>query len=163
MDRRVVDLLQAMPERNRFVRGIRSWVGLRQVGLPYERQARSAGRPKYTLGRLMLLALDGFVSFSHVPLRVASLLGGGIALLSFVLATFYFLRRALKGLNPPGFATLVVAVFFLAGIQLITLGVIGEYLARIHFGSMNRPAYVIRNHAMTQSQQRLAKSRTPNG
>jgi dolichol-phosphate mannosyltransferase len=144
MDRKVVNLLQSMPERNRFVRGIRSWVGLRQTGLAYERQARYAGRPKYTFGRLMLLALDGFISFSHTPLRVASLLGLGISLLSFVLAGFYFVKKLTMGLNPPGFATLVVAIFFLAGIQLITIGVMGEYIGRIFDEVKQRPLYVVR-------------------
>ena len=88
MDRKVVRLLRSMPERNRFVRGLRSWVGLCQTGLAYKRQARHAGRPKYTWSRLMLLALDGFVSFSHMPLRVASLMGLSISLLSFLVAGF---------------------------------------------------------------------------
>ena len=144
MDRRVVNLLQSMPERNRFVRGIRSWVGLRQTGLSYERQARYAGRPKYTFGRLMLLALDGFISFSHTPLRVASLLGLSISLLSFLLAGFYFVKKLTTGLSPPGFATLVVSIFFLAGIQLITIGVMGEYIGRIFDEVKQRPLYVVR-------------------
>lgn len=144
MDRKVVDLLQSMPERNRFVRGIRSWVGLRQTGLRYERHARHAGRPKYTFGRLTLLALDGFISFSHTPLRIASLLGFSISLLSFLLAGFYFVKKLTLGLNPPGFATLVVAIFFLAGIQLITIGVMGEYVGRIFDEVKQRPLYVVR-------------------
>ncbi len=144
MDRRVVNLLRTMPERNRFVRGIRSWVGLRQKGLPYERQARYAGRPKYTFGRLTLLALDGFISFSHTPLRLASLLGIGISLMSFVLAAFYFVKKLTLGLNPPGFATLVVAIFFLAGMQLITIGVMGEYIGRIFDEVKQRPLYIVR-------------------
>jgi glycosyltransferase involved in cell wall biosynthesis len=144
MDRRVVDLLRSMPERNRFVRGIRSWVGLRQMGLPYERHARHAGRPKYSFSRLMLLALDGFISFSHMPLRVASLLGLAISLLSFLLAAFYFVKRLTTGLTPPGFATLVVAIFFLAGIQLTTIGVVGEYIGRIFDEVKQRPLYVVR-------------------
>jgi dolichol-phosphate mannosyltransferase len=144
MDRKVVNLLQSMPERNRFVRGIRSWVGLRQIGLPYERQTREAGQPKYTFGRLMLLALDGFISFSHAPLRVASILGFAISLVSLLLAAFYFVKRLTTGLTPPGFATLVVAVFFLAGVQLVTLGVIGEYVGRIFDEVKQRPLYVVR-------------------
>ena len=144
MDRTVVNLLRSMPERNRFVRGIRSWVGLRQTGLPYERQARNAGRPKYSFARLMLLALDGLISFSYTPLRVASLSGVGISLLSFLLAGFFFIKKLTTGLNPPGFATLVVAIFFLAGIQLITIGVMGEYIGRIFDEVKRRPLYVVR-------------------
>ena len=92
----------------------------------------------------MLLALDGFISFSHMPLRVASLLGLGISLLSFLVAGFYFAKKVLRGLNPAGFTTLVVAVFFLAGIQLMTIGVVGEYVGRIFDEVKRRPLYVVR-------------------
>ncbi len=145
MDRRVVDLLVGMPERNRFVRGIRSWVGLDQVGLAYERHARQAGKPKFTMTRLVYLALDGLVSFSYVPLRVITMLGFGVSLLSIVLAVFYAIKKLTVGLNPPGFATLIVAIFFLAGMQLITIGVIGEYVGRIFEEVKRRPLYVVRN------------------
>jgi dolichol-phosphate mannosyltransferase len=144
MDRRVVDLLRSMPERNRFMRGIRSWVGLRQMGLPYERQARHAGQPKYTFGRLVLLALDGLISFSYMPLRAITLLGFSISLFSIIMAMFYAVKKLTAGLNPPGFATLVVAIFFLAGMQLITMGVIGEYVGRIYDEVKQRPLYVVR-------------------
>lgn len=144
MDRRVVDLLISMPERNRFVRGIRSWVGLNQVGLPVERQARSGGKPKYTFGRLLLLALDGLISFSYLPLRTITMLGFGISLLSIFAAVFYAVKRLMTGLGPAGFATLVVAVFFLAGVQLITMGVIGEYVGHIFEEVKQRPLYVVR-------------------
>ena len=143
-ERRVVDLLISMPERNRFVRGIRSWVGLNQSGLPVERQARSAGKPKYTFGRLLLLALDGLISFSYLPLRTITMLGFSISLLSIFAAVFYAVTRLVTGLGPPGFATLVVAVFFLAGIQLITMGVIGEYVGHIFEEVKQRPLYVVR-------------------
>jgi dolichol-phosphate mannosyltransferase len=144
MDRRVVDLLVGMPERNRFVRGIRSWVGLNQVGLAYERHARHAGKPKFTFTRLVYLALDGLVSFSYVPLRVITMLGFGVSLLSIVLAVFYAIKKLTVGLSPPGFATITVAIFFLAGMQLITIGVIGEYVGRIFEEVKRRPLYVVR-------------------
>jgi dolichol-phosphate mannosyltransferase len=144
MDRRVVEVLNGMPERNRFVRGIRSWVGLDQVGLAYDRQERYAGAPKYTFRRLLYLALDGLVSFSYVPLRMISILGLCVSVMSFILAVFYLIKKLTSGLNPPGFATLVVAVFFLAGIQLITIGVIGEYVGRIFEEVKRRPLYVLR-------------------
>jgi dolichol-phosphate mannosyltransferase len=133
-----------MPERNRFVRGIRSWVGLKQVGLPFERHARHAGNSKYTVGRLMLLALDGLISFSYLPLRLISALGLSVSLLSLVLAVFFFVKKLVYGLNPPGYASLIVSIFFLAGIQLITLGVIGEYVGRIFEEAKRRPMYVLR-------------------
>jgi dolichol-phosphate mannosyltransferase len=144
MDRRVVDALCSMPERNRFVRGLRSWVGLRQTGLPYERHARLSGRPKYTYARLALLALDGFVSFSHIPLRLASLLGFAISLVSFGFAAFYFVKRLTTGLTPAGFPTVIVAVLFLAGIQLTTVGLLGEYVGRIFDEVKRRPLYVVK-------------------
>jgi glycosyltransferase involved in cell wall biosynthesis len=144
MDRRVVDVLTAMPERNRFVRGIRSWVGMKQIGLPYDRQGRYAGKPKYTLSRLTYLALDGIVAFSFVPLRIITILGFIISAVSIALAILYTVQRLAFGLTPPGFPTLIVAVFFLAGIQLITIGVIGEYVGRIYEEVKQRPLYVVR-------------------
>jgi dolichol-phosphate mannosyltransferase len=144
MDRRVVELLTAMPERNRFVRGIRSWVGLDQVGLPYERHGRYAGQPKYTISRLIFLALDGLVSFSFVPLRIITVAGFIVSGVSILLAIAYTIQRLTIGLSPPGFASLIVAVFFLSGIQLITIGVIGEYVGRIFEEVKRRPLYVVR-------------------
>jgi dolichol-phosphate mannosyltransferase len=144
MDRQVVDLLTGMPERNRFVRGIRSWVGLDQVGLAYERHGRHAGRPKYTVSRLLYLALDGLVSFSFLPLRVITALGFLVSAISIVLAAAYTIQRLTVGLYPPGFATLTVAIFLLSGIQLITIGVIGEYVGRIFEEVKQRPLYVVR-------------------
>jgi glycosyltransferase involved in cell wall biosynthesis len=144
MDRRVVDLLKSMPERNRFVRGIRSWVGFRQVGLPFERHTRHAGKSKYTFGGLMLLALDGLISFSYVPLRVITLLGLSVSFMSLFMAVFFFVKKLFYGLSPPGYASLIVSIFFLAGIQLITLGVIGEYVGRIFEEAKRRPMYILR-------------------
>ncbi len=149
MDRRVVELLKQMPERNRFVRGIRSWVGFNQVGLPFERQARHAGKSKYTVGRLMLLALDGLISFSYVPLRVITALGLSVSVVSLLLAIFFFVKKLLYGLSPPGYASIIVSIFFLAGIQLVTLGVIGEYVGRIFEEAKRRPMYVLRRVSKT--------------
>ncbi len=144
MDRRVVDELNDMPERSRFVRGLRSWIGLRQTGLAYERQARNAGQPKYTFSRLVYLALDGLVSFSFLPLRLITLLGFGVSALSILLAIGYTIQKLTIGLSPPGFATTIVAILFLAGMQLITIGVIGEYVGRIFEEVKRRPLYIVR-------------------
>jgi polyisoprenyl-phosphate glycosyltransferase len=144
MDRRVVDLLVRMPERNRFLRGIRSWLGFRQVGLAYERHARAAGKPKYTLRKLIYLAADGLLSFSYMPLRMISVMGIVVSFLSVGLAVYYALKKLLFALDPPGFATLIVAVFFLAGVQLITIGVMAEYVGRISDEVKRRPAFIIR-------------------
>ncbi len=144
MDRRVVDLLVRMPERNRFVRGIRSWVGFKQIGVPYERHARHAGAPKYTFRKLLYLALDGLISFSHMPLRIITLLGFSVSFLSFLVALFYLVKKFTLGTGVPGFTTLVVSIFFLSGIQLMTIGVIGEYIGRISDEVKRRPLYVAR-------------------
>jgi len=144
MDRRVVDILVSMPERNRFVRGIRTWIGLKQIGLAYERQERNAGKPKYTLKRLVYLALDGLISFSYLPLRIITIIGFSVSFLSILLAAIYTIQKLTMGLSPPGFATTIVAIFFLAGIQLITLGVMGEYIGRIFEEVKSRPLYVVR-------------------
>lgn len=144
IDRKAVDILTHMPERNRFMRGIRSWIGLDQVGLAYDRDSRYAGQPKFTLSRLIYLALDGLVSFSYIPLRAISLLGFTISLISIILAIAYTIQKLTRGLSPPGFATLIVAIFFLAGMQLTTLGVIGEYVGRIFEEVKRRPLYVVR-------------------
>jgi dolichol-phosphate mannosyltransferase len=144
MDRKVVDLLVRMPERNRFVRGIRSWVGFKQIGVPYERQARHAGTPKYTFRKLVYLALDGLISFSHMPLRIITVMGFTVSLLSFLVALFYLVKKFTFGIGVAGFTTLVVSIFFLAGIQLMTIGVIGEYIGRISDEVKRRPLYVAR-------------------
>lgn len=149
MDRRVVDLLIRMPERNRFLRGIRTWVGFDQVGLAYERKARYSGRTKYSFTKLMYLALDGLVSFSYIPLRIISVLGLVVSALSVVTGIGYIIQRLVFKLSPPGFATLIVGILFLGGIQLITLGVIGEYIGRIFEEVKSRPLYIV--HRVTRS------------
>ncbi len=151
MDRRVVEVLTGMPERNRFVRGLRSWIGLDQIGLAYERANRYAGQTKYTYSRLIYLALDGLVSFSFVPLRAITLLGFTVSVISVLLALIYFVERITIGLYPQGFATTIVAILFLAGMQLMTLGVIGEYIGRIFEEVKRRPLYVVRRVAGTRS------------
>ncbi len=144
MNRKVVNLLNSMPERNRFVRGIRSWIGLKQIGVPLERLARHAGTPKFGFLKLMNLALDGLVLFSRVPLRIITLTGFTVSIISFLVALFYVVEKLTFGIGVPGFTTLVVAIFFLAGIQLITIGVIGEYVGRIGDEVKQRPLYVTR-------------------
>ena len=145
MDRRVVDALNSLPESNRFVRGLRSWVGFRQIGLSYERGRRFAGESKYTFRKLVGLALDGLLSFSYLPLRLATVLGFGVSALSLTAAAFYLIRILVSGRpNPPGFATQVILIAFLSGVQLITLGVIGEYLGRVLDETKRRPNYVVR-------------------
>lgn len=145
MDSRVVRLVCAMPERNKFLRGLRAWAGFRQTALEYERDARYAGETKYTLSKLFRLALDGLVSYSFVPLRLAFVVGAIVSLGSFALAAVYFFQRIFSDNPiPRGFTTIAVLVLFLGGVQLLTIGIIGEYLGRIYDEVKRRPEFVVR-------------------
>jgi dolichol-phosphate mannosyltransferase len=145
MDRRVVKAIRRMPERNRFLRGMVPWVGYKQIGVPYERAARYAGESKFSSVRQMLpFALDAITSFSFFPLQVATILGFFIAGLS-LLTIIAVVALRLYGPNDPllGQATTLVAVLFLGGVQLISLGIIGEYLGRIYDEVKRRPLYLV--------------------
>ena len=143
MDRALVDRLRALPERTRFLRGLRSWVGLRQTAVEYERPARASGDSKYTLAKLFKLAFDGIVSFSTAPLRLSLLLGVLVSLVGFVLIVVLFYLRLVHAFDLPGYTSLMVVVLFLGGIQLLTVGIVGEYIARIYEEVKNRPVYLI--------------------
>lgn len=145
IDRRVAEVLRAMPERNRFVRGIRSWAGFRQTGLVYERDKRYAGEVKYTFAKLIRLAIDGVLSFSYVPLRVAVYFGLFVSIISFLLAIYFVIFHLVGGSAPWGWASTIVVIFFMGGIQLLTLGFIGEYVSRIYDEVKQRPLYIVAN------------------
>lgn len=142
MDRRVVDAIVAMPERDRFLRGMVSWVGLRQVALPYSRDPRHAGATKYSVVRLVGLALDGILSFSVAPLRLAVWLGFLTSTLALA-GIVYALVGWTLGTAPRGWPTVFIAVLFLGGVQLIALGIIGEYIGRIYREAKRRPLYLV--------------------
>jgi len=142
MDRRVVDQLNAMPEHNRFVRGLRGWVGFRQLGFPYDRQARAAGEPKYNLRRLVRLALDGLVAFSSAPLKLATLLGAMASVLCFILIVWALISVFFFDRTPQGWASLAILILFFSGVQLLVMGIIGEYVGRIFEEVKNRPQFV---------------------
>lgn len=143
MSRRVVDLLRAAPERHRYLRGLRTWVGFRQIGISVERAARRAGRPKYDWMKLLQLASDGIVSFTTLPLRLATL-AGLIALVGSICVVAIAMIAALfRGELPSGTTALAIAVVFLAGVQLLCLGIIGEYVGRIYAEAKRRPPYVV--------------------
>lgn len=143
IDRRVVDVVNSMPERTRFVRGMRSWAGFRQVAIECGRAHRFSGEAKYTFGKLLRLALDGFFSFSYRPLQLASLLGFAASMIAFLLAAFLALLKLTHGIPLTGWTSLIVAVLFVGGVQLITLGILGEYVGRIYDEVRGRPAYVV--------------------
>jgi dolichol-phosphate mannosyltransferase len=144
MTRRVVDLLNAMPERRRFVRGLRAWVGLRQTGLPIDRGPRHGGRPKFTLDKLASLALDGLVGFSDAPLRWPGAVGAAILAVTTLAAAANAASAAIGPGTPPGWSWVALAVGFSAGVQLLFLAVLGEYVGRILQEVHGRPLYVVR-------------------
>lgn len=145
MSHRVAMHLRGMKERNRFVRGVRSWVGFKQIGLEYERDKRYSGEAKYTFSKLIRLAFDGLVSFSYIPLRIASLVGFIISVINFIAIFVYmFIKLFTDLLMPRGFPTIIMIVLFLGGIQLITIGIIGEYIGRIYDEVKQRPFYIVK-------------------
>jgi len=144
LDRKVVEVIRSMPERNRFMKGLFAWVGFNAVGVPYERPQRAAGSSKFNLWRLWNFALDGVVSFSTAPLRAWSYLGGIVALLAIGYAIFLSIRTMIWGTEVPGYASLMVAISFLGGLQLLSLGILGEYVGRMLTEVKHRPLYVVR-------------------
>jgi len=142
MSRRVVDALGETREKHRFLRGLVSWVGYRQTGVTYERDARLHGESKYPLSKMLKFAIDGVTSFSEIPLRFATYLGFGVSLLAFVYA-IVVLALKLFGLNEPGYTSIMAAILFLGGVQLITIGIVGEYLGRIYDQVKQRPLYFV--------------------
>lgn len=143
VDRKVIDVLGRMDERARFNKGLFAWVGFRSIGVPYQVEARGEGRSRWRLRQLMRFALDGLVSFSTIPLRVWSYLGLLVSACAFVFALYILIEALVFGINAPGFPTLVISVMFFAGVQLISLGVIGEYLGRIYEEVKGRPLFVV--------------------
>jgi dolichol-phosphate mannosyltransferase len=146
MSRRVVEALRRSPERHRFLRGMVSWVGYNQIGIKYDRDERHSGSTKYPLPKMLRFAIDGITSFSDVPLRFASYLGFISSLVAFVYALIVIAYK-LFGQNAPGYtrgwASTIVAVLFLGGVQLISLGILGEYIGRIYDEVKGRPLYLI--------------------
>jgi glycosyltransferase involved in cell wall biosynthesis len=143
VDRRAVEVLRQLPERNRFMKGLFAWVGFNAVGVPYERPQRAAGSSKFNLWRLWNFALDGVVSFSTAPLRAWFYVGVVIAAISVLYALFIITRVLIFGIDTPGYASLLIAVLLMGAIQLLSLGIIGEYLGRLFLEVKGRPIYVV--------------------
>ena len=143
LDRRALDALLAMTERSRFLRGMTVWVGFTQTAVPYERDARHAGETKYTLRKMLRFSLDAIASFSHLPLQLATYAGLLSASVAFI-AIPIVIALHFTGSYLPGFSTLTIAILLLGGIQLIALGVIGEYVGRIYDEVKHRPLYIVR-------------------
>jgi dolichol-phosphate mannosyltransferase len=142
MSRRALAELSRLREKDRFVRGLVAWIGFRQTGVAYERDERYAGESKYPLRKMVMFALDGITSFSSAPLKLATWLGYATSLLAFLYLASVFVQRFL-GMTVPGWATIMVALLFLGGVQLICLGIIGEYLGRVFNEIKPRPIYVV--------------------
>ncbi|HUI09558.1 MAG TPA: glycosyltransferase family 2 protein [Bacteroidota bacterium] len=145
LDRRVVDVLRAMPERNRYISGLRAWAGFPQTSVAYDRDPRFAGKPQMSLGRLVHLALDGIFSFSNVPLRLAIYIGLLTAALAFAGALYVVYAKLFTDRAILGWASTILSVLFVGGMILVTLGVIGEYISRIYEEVKKRPLYVVRD------------------
>ena len=143
MDRDVVNEVNRLPEHQRFMKGIFAWVGFTPVVVEYKRAPRSRGTTKFSGRRLWRLAIEGLTSFSTAPLVVWTLVGVGISALSFAYATFIVLRTLIVGVDVPGYASLLVGILFLGGVQLLGLGVLGQYVTRIYAEVKRRPPYVI--------------------
>ena len=144
LDRKVVDVIRRMPERNRFMKGLFAWSGFRQTTVSYERAARTVGETKFSPWKLWTLAIDGITSASTAPLRVWSYVGAACAMLALAYAAAIVVRTLAQGIQVPGYASIMVSVLFLGGIQLISLGVLGEYVGRILIETKRRPLYVVR-------------------
>jgi dolichol-phosphate mannosyltransferase len=150
LDRRVVDILNAMPERNRYVRGLRSWIGFRQTAIQFDRDPRFAGEVKYTFTKSFGLAVNGLVSFSKVPLRLATYLGLFSAAVSIAMATLVLYWRITAPRSTlTGFATILISVFFLGAVQLVSIGILGEYVGRIYEEVKGRPLYTLAEVAIS--------------
>lgn len=143
MDRTVVNEFNKLPERNRFIPGLRSWLGYKQTSVLYDRADRAAGKPKQTLRNLFNYAVDGMLSFSHKPLRAVVWVGFVVSAISFLLGTYYVIDFFARNKEITGFTTTIVCVLFLGGVQLVAIGILGEYIGRIYDEIKQRPLYVV--------------------
>lgn len=145
MDRKVVDVIKTLPEQQLFMKGVLSWAGFNVAIVEYDRAPRASGQSKFNAWKLWNLALDGITSFSTLPLRLWSYIGGGISLLAFLYAGYGVLEKFLFGSAVPGYPSLMTAVLFLGGVQLIGIGILGEYVGRIYIEAKHRPRYVVKD------------------
>ena len=144
LDRQVVEAIKKMPERTRFMKGLFAWVGYKQTSILFDREPRFGGKTTWNYWKLWNFALDGITSFSFFPLKIWSYMGVMISLISLLYAFYLIIRTLRFGIDVPGYASLMVAILFLGGIQLITLGIIGEYLGRVYEEVKGRPLYIVR-------------------
>ncbi len=143
LDKQVVTAMNQCQERARFTKGLYAWVGYRSIGLPFTVQTRAAGKSSWKYGRLTNLAITGFTSFSDIPLRIWGMIGGLISLMSLISVIYIIIDTLVTGIDVPGYATLLVVVIFFGGIQLLSIGILGEYISRIFNEVKKRPPYII--------------------
>jgi glycosyltransferase involved in cell wall biosynthesis len=144
LNRAALDALKALPERQRFMKGLFAWIGFRTATVDYARQPRASGESKFSGWRLWNFALEGITSFSTVPLRIWTYVGALGAMLTFLYALFIIARVLLLGVDVPGYASLLVAVLFIGSLQLLSVGLLGEYIGRVYLETKQRPVYVVR-------------------
>lgn len=161
MDRRVIEALRRLPERNRFMKGLFSWVGFRQTGVAYERDPRAYGASKWKYWRLWNFALDGITASTTLPLRIWTYAGLGISVLAFAYAAFLIAHTLINGVDVPGYASLMVVVLLFGGINMLTLGIMGEYIGRIYTEAKARPLYLVRDLFGFDDVQGRASDRPP--
>lgn len=155
IDRKVCDQMNNIHEKNRFVRGLVSWVGFKQTAVEYERDERFAGETKYPLKRMLKLSLDGITSFSYKPLKLANYLGASLSLIGFVYMLIVLYQKLFTTTTVTGWSSIIVIQLFFSGITLMMLGVIGEYIGRIYDEAKNRPLYIVKD--IYQHEQSSAK------
>ena len=160
IDRQVIEALKQLPERNRFMKGLFAWVGFSSLAIPYKRPPRQAGTSSWTYWRLWNFALDGFTGFSTVPLRIWSYFGTFVAFASMIFAGFLIVQVLLYGIEVPGYASLMVGLLFFSGIQLISIGLIGEYIGRSFTELKHRPLYLLRDKIEARSHNPVAPQDT---
>ncbi len=143
IDRKIVDVLNQLPERKRYIRGLRSWVGFQQKGIEYDREARTKGETKYTLRKLVRLSLAGLLGFSNLPLRVSSFLGLLLSVIGFITICFLISLKVFFGIDLQGWTSLMVMIIFMGGVQLLMIGILGEYLSYVYEEMMKRPIHIV--------------------
>jgi dolichol-phosphate mannosyltransferase len=150
MDRKIVTIINEMPERDRFVRGLRAWVGFKQIGVEYNRDARHKGAPAYNLRKIMKLSIDGLLTFSNVPIKISSALGLIVSIIAFFGFIFTMLQKIITLYFPenpiaviPGLSTIILSILFLGGVQLLSIGILGEYIGRIYNEIKQRPLFIV--------------------
>jgi hypothetical protein len=163
LDRQAVDAINEIGERGRFFKGLCGWIGFPSAGVPFSPNPRTTGRSRWDFLKLARFALDGLISFSNVPLKIWSWIGGLISISALTYALYFFIETTIYGPDVAGFPSLIVSIMFFSGVQLISLGFIGEYLARVYEEVKGRPLYIVAEEIGTQNQALASQGKEPGG